>query len=240
MTHSDDISEAWDVEESDSSDTESEDNLSYDISHYPADITLEGYKSRFEKGSLLVPKYQRNYVWDQVRASKLIESFLLGLPVPGVFLYKERKSNKLQIIDGQQRIMSAIKFLEGKFDDNRVFKLKNIREPWNGKSFSQLSEADQDQLENMVLRATIIQQLDPMDDSSVYHIFERLNTGGIRLNSMEVRKCIYEGDAFDTIERLNDNPTWRKILGKEKRDNRLRDAELALRVVCLARNWENY
>ncbi|HIH8983294.1 TPA: DUF262 domain-containing protein [Serratia marcescens] len=94
-------------------DYEDEQDISvYQISSYPADITLKGYLDKWDGKQLIIPEFQRNYVWDQVKASKLVESFLLGLPVPGVFLYKNKGSNKLSVIDGQQRIISAIRFFK--------------------------------------------------------------------------------------------------------------------------------
>lgn len=211
----------------------------YQISFFPADFTLGGYLSKKESGQLTIPPFQRNYVWDVVKASRLIESFLLGLPVPGVFLYKEKKTNRLQVIDGQQRITSAIRYFQGTFDD-RVFRLKGVQPKWNGKTFEELDESDRFQLQDAVLRATVVQQLDPEDDSSVYHVFERLNTGGVNLNPMEVRKCVYFGDYFELLSELNLLPAWRKILGKEQPDKRLRDVELLLRVLAFGYEGETY
>jgi len=101
--------EKWEVEQTEESEESEQDVITYEINYYPSDLTLKGYLGKWDSKQLYVPPFQRNYVWDQSQASKLIESFLLGLPVPGVFLYKERKSARLQIIDGQQRILSAIK-----------------------------------------------------------------------------------------------------------------------------------
>jgi hypothetical protein len=211
----------------------------YQISFFPADFTLSGYHDKKKNGQLVVPPFQRNYVWDVVKASRLIESFLLGLPVPGVFLYKERKTNRLQIIDGQQRIMSAIRFFELRFDEN-IFRLKGVQPKWNGKTFDELEESDRFQLQDTVLRATVVQQLDPEDDSSIYHVFERLNTGGVNLNPMEVRKCVYFGKYFQMLEELNEYSGWRKILGKKAPDKRLRDTELLLRVLAFGYDAEAY
>lgn len=211
----------------------------YQISFFPADFTLSGYHEKKKSGQLVIPPFQRNYVWDVVKASRLIESFLLGLPVPGVFLYKEKKTNRLQVIDGQQRITSAIRYFETRFDE-RVFRLKGVQPKWEGKSFDELDEADRYQLQDTVLRATVVQQLNPDDDSSVYHVFERLNTGGVNLNPMEVRKCVYFGDYFKLLEALNENADWRKILGKETPDKRLRDTELLLRVLSFGYDGESY
>ena len=192
----------WDVEATEEKEEEERDLISYKISYYPADITLDGYVEKDRKEQLLIPEFQRKYVWTIVQARKLIESFLLGLPVPGVFLYKERDTNRLMIIDGHQRIMTAIRFFKEDFADKK-FRLKNVHEKWDGKCFSDLDDSDQNLLRDTVLRATIIQQMDPNDDSSQYHVFERLNTGGTNLNPMEVRKCVYFGDYFKLLEKLN-------------------------------------
>lgn len=211
----------------------------YQISFFPADFTLSGYREKQKSGQLVVPPFQRNYVWDVVKASRLIESFLLGLPVPGVFLYKEKKTNRLQVIDGQQRITSALRYFTGSFDE-KVFRLRGVHRRWEGRTFEELEESDRFQLQDTVLRATVVQQLDPEDDSSVYHVFERLNTGGVNLNPMEVRKCVYFGPYFQLLEELNEYPGWRAIIGKPSADRRLRDVELLLRVLAFGYDSAEY
>ena len=227
------------MEQSETPEIEEQDCVQYQITNYPADMTLSGYLDKFRNDQLIIPEFQRNYVWDQVKASKLIESFLLGLPVPGVFLYKDRKSNKLLIIEGQQRITSAVNYMKGVFSD-KVFRLKGVHTRWEGKTFEELDEADKLQISDTVLRATIIQQLDPHDDSSIYYIFERLNTGGVNLNPMEVRRCVYYGDFIRRLEELNSYEPWRRILGAVEADKRMRDVELALRCIALVDSWKNY
>lgn len=233
------MSEDWEFDKTEEAEEQEQDVINYQISSYPADITLKGYEEKWDKKQLTIPPFQRNYVWDQVKASKLIESFLLGLPVPGVFLYKDRATNKLAVIDGQQRILSSIRYFKNEFDE-KIFRLKNVLPKWEGKTYQELDEPDRFQLDDTVLRATVVQQLDPADDSSIYHIFERLNTGGINLNPMEIRKCVYFGPMFDKLEELNENTQWRKIIAKEKTDKRLRDVELVLRILSLSEDWGSY
>ena len=108
--------DAWDVEPTENFDEDVETKV-YQITAYPADLTLRGYLDKSVAEQLLIPDFQRKYVWDQKRASKLIESFLLGLPVPGVFLYKNKGSNKLSIIDGQQRILSSVRFFQNPLEE---------------------------------------------------------------------------------------------------------------------------
>ncbi|AFS54373.1 DUF262 domain-containing protein [Leptospirillum ferriphilum] len=229
----------WDYEQTEPSEEEEQDPISYQITNYPADITLKGYLDKYNSDQLEIPKFQRNYIWDQVRASKLIESFLLGLPVPGVFLYKQKETNRLQVIDGQQRILTAVRFFENDFGD-RHFRLKNVNKKWEGRKYEDLDEADRLKLDDSVLRATIVQQLNPKDDSSIYFIFERLNTGGVRLNPMEIRKCIYFSDFYLCLEEINKNPDWRSLIGLKSIDKRLRDTELILRILALKDGWKDY
>ena len=231
--------ETWDIDQTEEAEVEEQDVIAYQISYYPADFTLKGYLDKFDSGQLQIPPFQRSYVWDQVKASKLIESFLLGLPVPGIFFYKERKTNRLQVIDGQQRILSAVRFFKNEFDE-KIFRLKNVHPRWNGRTYAELDESDRFQLNDTVLRATVVQQLDPDDDSSIYHIFERLNTGGINLNPMEILKCVYFGNYFSHLEDLNALKAWRMILGQPVPDKRLRDVELVLRVIALMYNVAVY
>jgi len=230
----------WDVEETEEApEQEQEPKLEYEIMNYPADITLAGYVDLWDRKELTVPPFQRMYVWDRIKASKLVESFLLGLPVPGTFLYKERIKAGYLIIDGQQRITSLIRFIKGTFDET-VFRLKNVHPRYEGKAFADLTEDEQFKLKGATLRATIIQQIDPLDDTSIYQVFERLNTGGVNLNPMEVRQCVSYGPFVDALKKMNEVESWRKIIGQPKIDKRLRDVELVLRCLALSERGDKY
>lgn len=230
----------WSVEPTEESpEQEREPKLEYEIMNYPADITLKGYVDLWDRKELTVPLFQRMYVWDRIKASKLVESFLLGLPVPGTFLYKERVKPGYLIIDGQQRITSLIRYIKGTFDD-AVFKLRNVHPRYEGKAFVDLTEDEQFKLQGATLRATIIQQIDPLDDTSIYQVFERLNTGGVNLNPMEVRQCVSYGPFVNALKKINEGAAWRRIIGQPKIDRRLRDVELVLRCLALSENGSNY
>jgi hypothetical protein len=215
----------------------------YEILTYPADFTLEVLVDKFHKDQILIPKFQRKFVWNQVQASKLIESFLLGLPVPAIFLYTDPETNKSLVVDGQQRLKTIAYFFEGYFGPEErerrpVFRLKGLDEssPFLGKTYQDLSDVDPPaylRLNDAVLRAFVIKQLDPEDSTSIYHVFERLNTGGTFLNPQEVRNCVRHGPLNDALMELNDFEPWRKILGRQKPDKRLRDVELILRFLAL-------
>ena len=227
---------------------EEEEYIQYDIATYPSDYTLSGIQELFNAHDLVIPEFQREFVWSQKQSSLLIESFLMGLPVPPVFFYID-ETNKSLVIDGQQRILSIIFFFEGYFGDEthqgkrQVFRLSGLSEksPYHNHRFVDLKEADQRKLRGSVLRAINIKQLTPKaDNSSVYHIFERLNTGGTALKPQEIRNCVYRGEIVSTLRALNLNPNWRKILGKTTTDRYQRDVELVLRLFSLFQDWTEY
>lgn len=215
----------------------------YDIVSIPADFTLEGLVRKWKKKQLTIPGFQRQFVWTQRQASRLIESFLLGLPVPALFLYADPDTGVQQVIDGQQRLMSVVQFFKGHFQNAgmqkpRAFRLVGLAEdsPYIDLTFSQLEESNPNifaKLNDSVMRAFMIKQLDPTDATSVFHIFERLNTGGTILLGQEIRNCIYHGSLNDLMNKLNDNSNWRKILGKPTIDSRMRDVEMILRFIGL-------
>lgn len=222
--------------------------VEYDISVSPSDPSLELISSQIERGDMIIPFYQRKYVWKIEQASKLIESFLMGLPVPQIFLFVN-DDDQLEVIDGQQRVMSIKYFFEGYFgnEDNRgrrqVFKLKGLaqRSEYNGKTFEELSERDKRKLRNSTLRAINIKQISPgHQNDSVFHIFERLNTGGTSLKPQEIRNAVYRGLIVDKLQELNEDTDWQQILGLTKPDKNQKDVELILRLLSLFETWEEY
>lgn len=86
----------------------------YEIVASPNDFNTLTINSFIEEGAIKIPPFQRNYVWDRKRASKLIESLIIGLPVPQVFLYEESRNDFL-VIDGQQRLLTVFFFAKGRF-----------------------------------------------------------------------------------------------------------------------------
>lgn len=206
----------------------------YKIANYPADYTLQGLYDKDKEEEILIPSFQRRFVWTLSQSSRLIESFLLGLPVPSIFLYKEKESQKLLVIDGQQRLKTVFGCFKNIFPDTKKpFYLKGVNKKWEGKSFLDLSTPDKRRLKDSVLRAVIVEQLDPKDNTSIFHIFQRLNTGGTVLSPQEIRNCIYQGKFNDLLKQLNHNKDWRKIIGLPVPNKRMRDMELILRFLGL-------
>ena len=220
---------------------EDEEVIVYKIANYPADYTLQGLYDKENEKDILIPPFQRRFVWTLSQASRLIESFLLGLPVPSIFLYKEKKTQKLLVIDGQQRLKTIFGYFNGIFPDTkRPFHLKGVNDKWKDKSFLELDAPDKRRLKDSVLRAVIVEQLDPKDNTSIFHIFQRLNTGGTILKPQEIRNCIYQGKFNKLLIDLNHNKTWRKIIGIPNPDKRMRDVELILRFLGLYSKYKEY
>lgn len=210
----------------------------YNISSYGADFDVDGLVKRMKRGDVLIPPFQRDYVWNLSDASRFIESLLLGLPVPGIFLAKEPDSNKSLVIDGQQRLKSLQFFYDGYFNPKpdqkirRVFKLLNVQPQFEGKTLDELDEKDKVRLNDSIIHATVIKQESPEgDDTSVYHVFERLNAGGRKLMPQEIRTAIFHGTLIELLRQLNTTAEWRAIFGKES--NRLKDQELILRFLAM-------
>lgn len=222
--------------------------VKFDIATYPSDFTLAGIVDMWHKNDITIPEFQREFVWSIKQSSLLIESFLLGLPVPPVFFYIDDE-NKNLVIDGQQRILSVVFYFDGYFGfenlqgKRQVFRLQGLDEgsPYSKKKFSELADADQRKLRNSVLRAINIRQLAPKGEStSVYHIFERLNTGGTPLKAQEIRNVVFRGELVSKLRELNTNKYWRRILGKSTFDKHQRDVELVLRLFALSNKIASY
>lgn len=211
----------------------------YKIVSYPADFTLRVLHEKWKNGELIIPKFQRKFVWTAGQASRLIESFLMGLPVPEIFLYKE-PSQKQIVIDGQQRLKSIFAFFEGELPDGRTFYLVDVNERWVGRTYEELEEADRRRLRDSVLRSIFVEQIDPKDRTSIYHVFQRLNTGGTSLTPQEVRNCLYHGPFNNLLVELNEDPQWREIVGSSSPDKRMRDVELIARFLALSDEHRQY
>jgi len=211
----------------------------FNITSWGADMSFRELLHMYDDDELLKPELQRKYVWDRPEASRFIESVLLGLPIPSIFLANTEDNNKL-IIDGYQRIMTVYDYVvKGIFaKDGKVFKLTNterINVRWRGKSYNELDEHDQKKIRQTTIHAIIFEQRQPKDnDSSLYQIFERINTSGKVLKAQEIRNCVYQGKLNSLLFELNANLLWRELFGVDEEDARMLDLEFILRYFALS------
>lgn len=211
----------------------------FNITSWGADITLRDIIASYEDGDILKPELQRKYVWDKRESSRFIESILLGLPVPSIFLANTIDNRKL-IVDGYQRIKTIYDFYKEVWSgDNSTFALTNsdkINVRWRNKTYSTLLPDDQRRFRLYTIHAIIFEQKTPKNDSGLFQIFERINTSGKSLNPQEIRNCVYQGQFNNMLLKLNKNEKWRKLFGEEVENNRMLDVEYILRFMTLSQS----
>lgn len=166
----------------------------------PSDPEISSLIKQLKKGRIYIPDYQRKFVWKRPKSSKLVESVLLGFPIPPIYLSQDPDGRR-QVIDGQQRLVSLQMFYDGEF------KLQlDKKNKWNKKLFNGLKEEDQEEFINRPLR--VITLLKDSHPKVKYEMFERLNRGSVSLNDQEIRNCVYRGDYLDSIKRMAKYPDF--------------------------------
>ena len=223
---------------------------SYEITSYGADYDVHGLVRRMNLEDIVVPSFdpeyhgtgevrafQRAFVWRQTQMSRFIESLLLGLPVPGIFLVRDR-ANKLLVLDGQQRLRTLRMFYDGIANDKK-FRLTNVQAPFNNLSYDDLEPEDRRRLDDSIIHATVLrQESETGAQNAVYSIYERLNTGGSPLQPQEIRIALFAGSFLAGISRLNQDQHWRNLYGPQS--PRFRDHELILRILALYEKQAEY
>jgi uncharacterized protein with ParB-like and HNH nuclease domain len=224
--------------------------FTYSITAYGADYPVDSIVKRIAAEDIVVPLFsweppkrsgivgfQREYVWPRPKADRFIESLLLGLPVPGIFLVKEN-NGRLLVLDGHQRLYTLRAFYDG-IINSEEYRLENVQKQFAGKRYRDLETEDRRRLDDSIIHATVIRQDEPTDDqSSIYLIFERLNTGGVNLQPQEIRVALYHGEFVRVLRKLNDNGSWRKLFGAKS--SRLKDMEMILRFFAFYFHAQQY
>jgi len=193
------------------------------------DPEIDSLYGKWKRGKLILqPEFQRRFVWDTTKSSRLIESALLDIPLPIVYL-SEDKENKEYVIDGQQRLTSFFSFIDGKFPDGRDFKLTGLKvfDNLNKKAFKEIEENFQDKIRYCKIRTITFKK--ESDSQLRFEIFERLNTGAVALNEQELRNCIYRGRYNLVLKELSQDNDFMHLLGLKCEEKRMRDVELVLR-----------
>jgi uncharacterized protein with ParB-like and HNH nuclease domain len=201
-----------------------------------ADWTIETLTSQINKGNIdLQPGFQRRVAWDNVRKSRLLESIIVGMPVPNIVLAENRNHRgRFIVIDGKQRLVSISEFTEGEYR----LKGLDIRRDLNDKCFTELPAEDREYLENATIRSTLIRNW--RDENFLYAIFYRLNSGSLPLSPQELRKALVGGNLIDSIENYLFNSKPFKAIFGEGLDKRMRDSELVLRFLAFDRGLREY
>lgn len=244
----------------------------YDLTSSPNDFNVSTIFNFIGSGSVKIPAFQRNYVWDVKRASRLIESLIIGLPVPQIFLYEEAR-NSFLVVDGQQRLMTIYYFMRGRFpkwakraelrkifdehgsipDDifnsNDYFEQFRLKLPaigeetpnkFTGLTYETLNDY-KTQFDLRTIRNIIVKQVKPSaDHSSIYEMFNRLNTGGTLLSPQEIRVSLYHSKLLDLLATINVDQRWQDLTRRAQPDLHMRDVELLLRATAMWRTGPTY
>ncbi|HIF9383495.1 TPA: DUF262 domain-containing protein [Photobacterium damselae] len=181
---------------------------------------------REEKGLLVLsPDFQRKEVWNEQRQSELVESILMGIPIPVIYLF-ENEIGVRQIIDGKQRTTALKRFIQGKFALKHLLMLPEL----NDKRFADIQPVLQAKLEDYQLNVYIIQP--PTPEYVKFNIFERVNRGGMNLNKQEMRHALYQGKSTELIKELAESIEFKSATGRGVNSERMRDRYLVLRFVA--------
>jgi hypothetical protein len=205
----------------------------------PYDYAVRGLMDMIVEGDLKInPEYQRNYRWSDTQASRFVESLLLNIPVPVIYL-NEEKDTKLTVIDGQQRLASLLRFIKPEelevnplfnsmFLKPLVLRELKVLSQLNGRTIRELSPEDRSTLLKRHIRCIVI--LNESDSMLKFEVFERLNTGSVNLTDQEVRNCIYNGPLNDLLIKAAQYEKYQELIKLPSTEqNNMKDAELVLR-----------
>lgn len=199
----------------------------------PYDLAVSDLVNQIENERLhLRPVYQRKYVWDNKKASKLVESLLINVPIPVCYLAEEADGTR-SVIDGQQRLRSLYRYLENQFPLSSLEVLPDI----NRKRFHQLTGRQQRLIGNRTIRCIVISE--DSDPDIRFDVFERLNTGSVALTAQELRNSVYRGPLNRLLKELAEDQRFRRCLGG-RTDTRMAFEELVLRFFALDERIETY
>lgn len=210
-------------------------SLRKEVKYSTVDYPIEFIVSSLKNGRFFIPDYQREYIWNNEKKSKFVESILMGLPIPFLFLYREKKKGYLEIVDGAQRIQSLEEYCDNKLNLIDLDKLVSL----NGSKFEDLPQKYQETFLTTALRMIILDEETTID--SRREIFKRLNTTSEKLKSSEIRKGSLEG-AFSTfISKCAKEPIFIEMCKvTENKSKRREEEELISRFFAYSESLENY
>ncbi|RDB07169.1 DUF262 domain-containing protein [Runella aurantiaca] len=203
--------------------------VDYEIREYTIELLIQKYK----ENEIFIPKYQRGYVWDKQRASKFIESLILGLPIPYMFLADN--DGRSEIVDGSQRIRTLDYFLANDFKLQKLEKLTELE----GFRFQDLPLSRQRRLKKRTIR--LIELTDKADWDTRKDVFQRINTTPVLLSAMEIRRGYFEGTFNSFIEQCSNNQKFAILcpISKERTDRSERQ-ELVLRFFAYTEKYTSF
>ena len=209
--------------------------VNYQVTDFSAELLSGKFKEESEaEGDIFIPHYQRKLVWTDQRQSYFIESLLLRVPVPPLFLYDV--DGRLEIIDGSQRMRTINRFMR---DDLRLADLEKL-DFVNGFVFSELPAATQLRFKNTPIRTFVLTE--DTDGTTRFDIFRRLNTSGKPLTDAQVRVGAFPGSLLNLVRELAGKVEFQKLcpIGKGSADPTTERQELVLRFFAYAERYKEF
>lgn len=198
--------------------------------HY--DFSVATILSMMQGDTVTIPEFQRRYVWTDRQASRLVESLIIQCPIPVIYMNQERDET-FSVIDGNQRLISLRRFMEGKFSLSGLTSYPEL----SGLKYSQLDPRFQRHISNRVLRCTVI--LKETHPQVKFDVFERLNTGAVALTRQEIRHGLYFGPLMEAAAKIATNLKLERHFSARK-DKRMKAEELVLRYWALNQGVASY
>jgi len=196
------------------------------------DFTVSTVNEYINNEHIVIPNFQRGYVWNRAQASRLIESLIIQCPIPVVYL-SQNSDETLSVIDGNQRLTSISLFLNDGFPLTGLSTYPEL----DGLIYSELDPRFQRHIINRTIRCIAI--LKETHPQIKFDVFERLNTGSVRLNPQELRHGIYNGTLMTKVEQLAKGTLFKKLTSTSN-DNRMKGDELVLRYFALLERFTSY
>lgn len=197
-----------------------------------ADFSVGTLVSMLRDSGMIIPRFQRKYVWSDKKASRLIESLIMQCPIPVVYLNR-RPDEVLEVVDGNQRVNSLRRFMDNNFSLSGLTVFTEL----NGKSFDNLEQKIHRQVRNRTIRCVIIE---PESNPQIkFDVFERLNSGSSPLSPQELRHGLYYGPFVESLEKITLNSDF-ALLTSTQKDKRMKRDELALRFFAFKDDLKIY
>lgn len=221
-------------------DYDEDSKIPYEIPKEVRKITTQAYDKSVsdivrmieDRDIRLDPDYQRNYVWDNKKASMLIESIILNVPIPVIYVSQE-EDDSWSVIDGLQRLSSLKRFFDGKFKLSGLEILSDL----NKSDITTLNPKALRMLKNGLLRVIMITH--DSNEEIKYDVFMRLNTGSVHLTEQELRNCLYRGNLNKFLKEVVQNQKWLALIGLKEPHKRMADREMVLRFLAIWKNWDS-
>jgi len=219
--------------------------VDYDTKEYPVEVLVQKYRDGLNEdiNELYIPDYQREMIWEDSRQSKFIESIMLGLPIPYIFVADLRPKDdddsddeaRLEIVDGTQRIRTLDRFINNELKLCELDKLQKL----NDFKFKDLPLARRRRFNRATIRMIVL--TDKADEETRRDLFERINTGSVELNDMEKRRGISPGPFVNLLEELAKDPKFRKLCPFSKTlVNKREPEEFVLRFFAYLNNYNKF